>query len=253
MSKQVLLEVCVASVDDALAAVAGGADRLEVNTALALGGLTPSAGLFAEIRRLVSLPLIAMVRPRQGGFRYSTSDFEVMLRDAEGLIAAGADGLAFGVLTSTGEVDVSRCRRLRELCGEKQAVCHRAFDVTPEPFAALETLIALGFTRVMTSGQEETAYNGIPLIAELIRRAAGRIEMLPAGGINRFTVADVVARTGCNQVHASLRMTRRDESVRARPHIAFGSAIRIPEDRLDATDEAAVAGVKIILNREGGC
>src|SRR5262245_29868892 len=93
MSKRVLLEICVASVDDALAAVEGGADRLEVNSALSLGGLTPSIGLFAEIRRLVSVPLIAMVRPRPGGFCYSGKDFDVMLRDAAALSDAGAEGV----------------------------------------------------------------------------------------------------------------------------------------------------------------
>ena len=112
MADRVLLEVCIASVDDAIAAQSGGADRLEVNCALALGGLTPSAGLFAEVRRQVKLPLIAMVRPRPGGFCYSPAEFDVMLRDADELIAAGADGLAFGVLTNGGEIDVERCRRL---------------------------------------------------------------------------------------------------------------------------------------------
>lgn len=237
---RVLLEVCVASVDDALAAVAGGARRLELNAALPLGGLTPSAGLMAEIIARVQVPVIAMVRPRPGGLAYSPTDFDVMLRDAETLLKLGAAGLAFGILLPTGEIDVPRCRRLRELCGPADAVFHRAFDVTPDPVAALESLIELGFRRVMTSGQEESAYNGIPLIADLIRRAAGRIEVLPAGGINRFTVADVVARTGCNQVHASLRKSFSDPSVRARPAISFGSPGRGSEDRFDGTSEEAV-------------
>src|SRR3954470_22762289 len=168
---RVLLEVCVGSVDDALTGVAGGADRLELNSALTLGGLTPSAGLFAEVRRRVSVPIIAMVRPRAGGFAYSDADFDVMLRDAEGLLAAGADGLAFGVLTANGELDRLRCRRLRGACGDRPAVFHRAFDVMPDPFTSLELLIDLGFTRVMTSGQKETAVQGAVLIAELIGRA----------------------------------------------------------------------------------
>src|SRR4051794_12099532 len=173
MAPTMLIEICVASVDDAVAAVAAGADRLEINSALSLGGLTPSSGLFAEARRRVSVPLIAMVRPRSGGFCYSDADFEVMLRDAESLLAAGADGLAFGVLTAGGEIDVDRCRKLREACGIAPAVFHRAFDVTPDPLAALDTLIDLGFTRVMTSGQAESASVGSALIAEIARRAAG--------------------------------------------------------------------------------
>jgi copper homeostasis protein len=247
MTGRVLLEVCVASVDDALAAVRGGADRLEVNAALALGGLTPSAGLFAEVRNLVQVPVIAMVRPRPGGFAYSDADFRVMLRDAEALLEAGADGLAFGVLTPSGEVDADRCRRLRNLCQDRAAVFHRAFDVTLDPFAALETLVDLGVARVMTSGQEATAYNGVPLIADLIRHSAGRIEVLPAGGINRFTAADVVARTGCDQVHASLRHLVQDQSVAARPQVTFGSPVRTSEESFDQADETAVARLRAIL------
>jgi copper homeostasis protein len=123
-------------------------------------------------------------------------------------------------------------------------VFHRAFDVTPEPLAALDQLIDLGFARVMTSGQEETAYQGTGLIAELIRRAAGRIEVLPAGGVNRFTVADVVVRTGCTQVHASLRGRRHDASVAARPQVSFGGSFRPAEDRYDATDSELVADLR---------
>jgi copper homeostasis protein len=247
MPRRVLLEVCIASVDDVLAAEAGGADRIELNSALSLGGLTPSAGLFAEVRRATRLPVVAMVRPRPGGFCYSPTDFDVMCRDTNAFLDAGAEGLAFGILTESGEIDVDRCGRLRERCGDRVAVFHRAFDVTPDPFAALETLVALGFRRVMTSGQEETAYNGAELIAELICRAAGRIEILPAGGINRFNVTDVIVRTGCGQVHASLRMGYRDASVAARPGITFGSSIRLPEDRVDRTDVQAVAGIAAIL------
>jgi copper homeostasis protein len=245
---RILLEVCVASVDDALAAAAGGAGRLELNAALPLGGLTPTAGLLAEVVARVPVPVVAMVRPRPGGFAYSATDFDVMLRDASALLNGGAAGLAFGVLLPNGEVDIPRCRRLRDLCGDRDAVFHRAFDVTPDPVATVETLIELGFRRVMTSGQEESAYNGIPRIAELIRVAAGRIEILPAGGINRFTVADVVARTGCDQVHASLRTSFHDTSVLARPRVAFGSAVRSSEDRFEGTSEAAVRQLFESLN-----
>jgi copper homeostasis protein len=160
----------------------------------------------------------------------------------------GADGVVVAVLTEHGHVDTGRCQiLLRQLAG-REAVFSRAFDVTPDPFAALEQLIELGFKRVMTSGQEVTAYNGAGLIAELIRRAAGRIEVLPAGGINRFTVADVVARTGCNQVHASLRKRREDRSVSARPHIVFGTSNLLPENAYETTSVQAVTQVRECLH-----
>lgn len=248
MSNRVLLEICVGSVDDALAAVAGGADRLELNGALSLGGLTPSAGLFAEVRRRVSLPLVVMVRPRSGGFCYSQTDFAVMSRDADAFAAAGADGLAFGILTAGGEIDVKRCRMLRELCRGRAAVFHRAFDVTPDPFAALETLIDLGIARVMTSGQAESAAEGAGLIADLTARAAGRIEVLAAGRINAASVGEVLARTGCTQVHASVRSTDRDPSVSARPWVRFGSGSPVAENEFDRTDVEAVMALRAALS-----
>lgn len=248
-----LLEICIASVDDAVAAFQGGADRLELNTALPLGGLTPSLGLLCETIRNVSLPVIAMVRPRPGGFCYSEHEFETMRRDACALFAGGASGLAFGVLRANGEIDVERCRKMLEHCHNDQVVFHRAFDVVPNPHEALEALIELGFTRVMTSGQETTAYNGRDLIAELIRQANGRIEVLPAGGINRFNVRDVIERTGCNQVHCSLRHTVPDPSVLARPHVTFGGPTRSTEDLYDTTSESAVRKMVDLLGNSPNC
>jgi copper homeostasis protein len=247
--RRVLLEVAVASVEDALAAQQGGADRLELNTALTLGGLTPSLGTLIEVKAVVSLPLLVMLRTRPGGFAYSEADFKVMQRDADLAFQHGADGIVFGILTSDGQVDTHRCRRLVRQAGDRAVVFHRAFDVIPDPFAALEQLIDLGFRRVMTSGQEETAYNGALRIAALIGRAAGRIEILPAGGINRFTVADVLARTGCDQIHASLRHRCEDRSVAACPHVSFGGPVKLPEDRYDATSAEAIAELLGLLPR----
>ena len=243
----VLLEVCIASVDDAVMAAQGGADRLELNAALALGGLTPSLGTLLEIKKRIALPVFAMVRPRPGGFCYSEADFAVMVRDVGLLLQYGADGIVFGILHEDGTVDAPRCAKILKHLGATPAVFHRAFDVTPDPFAALEQLIGLGFKRVLTSGQQESAYNGTALIAELIRQSSGRIEILPASGINRFTVADVVARTGCTQVHASLRTRLPDRSTSARPQISFGGPAKPPEDSFDATSLPAVAELRKLL------
>jgi copper homeostasis protein len=165
------------------------------------------------------------------------------------LLERGAEGVAFGLLNADGTVDAPRCRELVRQLGGERCVFHRAFDVTPDPFAALEVLIDLGIRRVLTSGQERTAYDGAILLAELIRKAEGRIEVLPAGGINRFTVADVVVRTGCRQVHASLRERRGDASTAARPQVAFGN--HGPEDGYEATDLEAVAEMRVLLQRDG--
>jgi copper homeostasis protein len=241
MPSRILLEVCIASVEDAVTAQTAGAHRLELNAALGLGGLTPSLGTLVEVKQAVTLPVFVMLRPRPGGFCYSRAEFRVIQRDLDLVLQHGADGLVAGVLTSDGHIDEPRCRLLREQAGNVSLVFHRAFDVLPDPLQGLEQLIDLGFQRILTSGQAESAAGGAPLLAELIRRAAGRIEILPAGGINWSTVFDVLRRTGCDQVHASLRHTVFDNSTAAQSQITFGSRMNPPEDRFDATSPNAVA------------
>jgi copper homeostasis protein len=248
-SRAVKLEICTASVEDCVKAERGGADRIELNSALMLGGLTPSLGALRESRAAVRLPIIAMIRPRPAGFDYSRSDFLVMQRDAEIALSEKADGIAFGILTAAGAVDLKRCRQMVKLASGRQAVFHRAFDVVRDSLKALEQLIDLGVTRIMTSGQEASAYNGVASIAEYIRRAAGRIEVLPAGGINRFTVADVIKRTGCNQVHASLSTSGKDLSASARPQVSFGGTVKQSEVEFTVTNEEAVRHLRAALAR----
>jgi len=217
MARGVLLEVCVESVADAVTAAAGGADRIELNCALALDGLTPTPGLLAEARRAIRVPLIAMARPRPGDFCYSESDFRVLRRDVHYALEHGADGVAFGVLTDRRRVDARRCRTIIRRLGNNppHLVFHRAFDAVREPLGALEQLIDLGFRRVMTSGGRNTAAAGSPIIRRLIDRAAGRIEILPAGGIRQGNARQIIARTGCDQLHTSLRDARGRMSVRS--------------------------------------
>jgi copper homeostasis protein len=243
LAQPVLLEIAAASVEDALAAQSGGADRVELNAALTLGRLTPTLGLLAEIKTIVTLPVVAMVRPRAGGFAYSPAEFRVLRRDLDLMLEHEANGIATGVLTDAGEIDVARMREVVRAAGRAPVVMHRAFDLTPDASVALEQLIDLGVTRVMTSGQAARAHDGARCIAELIRKAAGRIEILPAGGINRTNVADLIARTSCTQVHCGLRTTRTDPSARGRPHIRFGSAQQPAEDQFDAVGSDAVAGM----------
>jgi copper homeostasis protein len=159
-----------------------------------------------------------------------------MQRDAEAALELGADGIVFGILTESGEIDLHRNGRLIELARDKQTVFHRAFDVVPDPQAALEQLIDLGVTRILTSGQEDSAYNGAALIRELIEQAAGRIEILPGGGIDRFNLDDVLARTGCQQIHIAVPTCRPDPSVHARPHVSFGGTLKPPEDSYPVAD-----------------
>jgi copper homeostasis protein len=249
ISRRVLLEVCVASVDDAIAAESAGADRLELNSALMMGGLTPSMGTLAEVKRLVKLPVMAMIRPRAGGFCYSDADFQVMLRDIDFALEHGAAGIVFGVLRDDGQVDIPRCTELVRRIGPAEAVFHRAFDVTPNAHRSLSQLIELGIKRVMTSGQQESAHVGAGLIAELIKRSAGRIEILPAGGINSSNVTALLEQSGCDQIHASLRGPRRDASTAVRPNIKFGGPRMPAEQGYEATDAEAVKEMVAMLHR----
>ncbi len=201
----ILLEIACGGLDDVLAAVRAGADRLELCSALELGGLTPSLGAALEVRGVTSTPFVAMVRPRAGDFAYSPAELRVMERDANLLLEAGASGIAFGCLTAEGSVDAESCRRVVRCAGASETVFHRAFDEVGDQLHALDLLVDLGVTRVLTSGGAKTALEGARRLRALVERAGGRIEILPAGGIREHNVEAVVRQTGCEQVHLSRR------------------------------------------------
>ena len=185
--ERILLEICCGSADDCVEAERGGADRVELNSALFLGGLTPSLGTVRIAAQTCKIPIMAMIRPRAGGFCYTAREFESMEQDARALIEAGAAGIVFGCLTSEGTPDVERNARLTAIAHDMgaQAVFHRAIDVVPDWRAALDALIQLGVDRVLTSGQMPSAPLGLDVIADMVEYAAGRIEILPGAGIKR--------------------------------------------------------------------
>jgi copper homeostasis protein len=238
-----LIEVCCGSVDDAVEAEKGGADRVELNSAVFLGGLTPSLGSIIEVKKRLNIPVMVMIRPRAGGFCYTRAEMEVMLHDVKLAVEHGADGLVFGILTSEGSVDTERCRQILELAQDRQAVFHRAFDVTPDPLKALDNLIDLGFNRVLTSGQEKTAIEGIELIRKLIVHAGDRIEILPGSGLRTHNIRAFVEQTKAKQVHLSAFSQRFDSSMQHRPHITFGGTVPPPEDRYDLIDRNIVQSI----------
>lgn len=203
----IIIEACVASVESALEAANGGADRLELNCALELDGLTPSPGLYNEIQATVSLPVIVMIRPRSFGFVYSDAEFRAIQDDIDLLLGLGADGIAIGILNTDLTVDTHRMLEICEQVGDSELVFHRAFDVTPNTGIALEQLIDCGVNRVLTSGQAPTAPAGVAQIAKLVEQAKGRIEILPGSGINARNAAVLVHQTGCTQIHGTFRNT----------------------------------------------
>ncbi len=238
---RVQLEICCGSLEDAVEAAEGGADRVELCSALFLGGLTPSYGALVEAKRRLSIPVIFMARPRGGGFCYTPVEMAAMERDTEMAVAHGADGVVFGILEPDGRIDLARTRRLRSLAGQREAAFHRAFDVTPDPFRAVDELVDLGITRILTSGQCDTVWEGLPLIARLVEYAGDRIQIMPGGGIKPYHVDDVIAKTGCRHIHLAAWKSQVDESTRGRPEVTFGGALYPPEDRYDVTDRRVVA------------
>jgi len=250
MSRSILLVVGVESVDVALAAQRGGADRLELCAALDLGGLTPSPATVAQVTRQADIPVMVMIRPRCGGFAYSDAELSVMEEDIERAVQAGARGLVFGVLRSDSALDIPRMRRLLDRCGGVPAVCHRAFDFVPDPFRALEGLIDLGVTRVLSAGQqsEVTSPAAMEMILRLQERAAGRIEILPGGGVRAHNVAELIRFTGCSQVHGTFRARRHDSSTQHRRGVRLGKRSAEDEGEYGVTDEAAVAAVRKIID-----
>jgi len=185
----VILEIAANSVASALAAQQGGAGRVELCTALELGGLTPSYAQIAMAREKLTIPLYVLIRPRAGDFLYNDLEFETMLRDIEACAKAGCDGVVLGVLDADGRVDRPRCRSLISAAGNMGVTFHRAFDLARDPLTALEDVIALGCERVLTSGAQASAIEGAELIRQLVELAAGRIVVMPGAGVRELTCA----------------------------------------------------------------
>ncbi len=242
-----LLEICCGSADDVAEAWRGGADRVELNASLFQGGLTPSLGSLIAAREAVPIPIMAMVRPRAGGFCYTPLEYRTALADAELLLNRGADGLVFGFLQADGTVDEARTRALVALAGGKPTVFHRALDVTPDWKKALEALIRLGVTRVLTSGQAPSVIYALDTLAEMVRFAGGAIEILPGGGVNLRNADRVVAATGCTQIHLARHRKLTDPSTANNRDIFFGGALYPPEGTFEQTDSAYVASVRALV------
>jgi copper homeostasis protein len=197
------IEIVVYNIESARKAQEGGADRIELCDNPGEGGTTPSYGVIENVRQHVSMDVFVMIRPRGGDFHYDSYEFHAMKRDISTCQKLSVDGVVLGILNADGTIDKKRCKELIEKARPLKVTCHRAFDMTRDPFEALEDCIEAGFDRILTSGHQIHAVKGVDLIAELIKRADGRIAIMPGSGVNENTVEEIVSKTGTKEIHFS--------------------------------------------------
>ncbi len=242
------LEVCVDSVESAIAAQRGGAQRVELCSDLLEGGITPGAGLIASVRRKITIGVFVMIRPRGGDFCYTDLEFEVMREEIAHARPLGADGIVLGLLDEQGRVDVHRTRQLVELARPLPVTFHRAIDMTPDLHAALEDVLATGACRVLTSGGAPNVKRGMAEIARLVGAANGRIAIMPGGGITPGSIATIAEQTGATEFHASAR-TAFPSPVRFRKEGMAMGDLRNREYRRFAVREESVRALVRALDR----
>jgi len=238
----IILEVCAASLASGIAAQQGGADRIELCANLNEGGTTPSPGTIQSVRKFCTIEIYPIIRPRGGDFLYDEGELEVMTRDILFCKNAGCDGIVMGILHADGQVDKDQVSRLVELAWPMGVTFHRAFDMTADPNQALTDILDTGCERILTSGQQPTALEGAPLIADLIRQAAGRIIIMPGSGIREHNIAALVRETGATEFHTSARITLAGRMNFKNPLIALGNDGK--EYELSVTDARQVGLIR---------
>ncbi|XP_015585516.1 copper homeostasis protein cutC homolog isoform X2 [Cephus cinctus] len=235
------MEICIDCIESARNAINGGAMRLEICSALSEGGLTPSPGLVKFLKNYSTVPIYAMIRMRSGNFVYSHDEMESMLYDLKILKELGVDGFVFGALTEEGDINMEFCLDIIKAASPRPVTFHRAFDEVSDPYKSLEILIDLGFERILTSGQENSAEKGIRIIEQLVKQARERIIIMPGAGITTNNLSLIKKQSGANQFHASARKRK----IASGTKIKMGNAAN--SDSVMITDEESVRDlVKII-------
>ncbi|HZN58837.1 MAG TPA: copper homeostasis protein CutC [Planctomycetota bacterium] len=247
----VILEVATDSVEGAIVAEAGGAGRVELCSGLFEGGTTPSLGAIEHAVQRTTIPVFVLVRPRGGDFCYTPIELDVLRRDIEHARTLGARGIVLGCLRPEGTIDAAATRDLIARARPLPVTFHRAFDMTRDAFEALEALVDLGVERVLTSGQEKTALEGLDRIRELVERAAGRIGVVPAGGVTELNAARIVRASGVVEVHASLRSLVESPMQHRNGRAFLGGELRPDEYARGATDGKRVRALLASLGNAG--
>ena len=232
-----LIEACVDSYASARAAWRGGADRLELCAHLVIGGTTPSPALFRQVQRDIPVKANVLIRPRFGDFLYSKEELEQMCEEIRTFRDLGANGVVIGALTPDGELDTESMRRMMDCAGGLDVTLHRAFDMTRDPFQALEDAIQLGCKTILTSGQQRDALTGAELLRRLHAQAAGRIDIMAGCGVKKSNIQEIHDRAGITVFHTTGRKGVLDSGMRYRKQTVAMGLPSLSESELWQTDE----------------
>jgi copper homeostasis protein len=245
----VCIEIAVFNIESAMHAQKGGADRVELCDNPAEGGTTPSFGTMEIVRQALSIDVYAMIRPRGGDFVYSAYEYHAMKRDIEMCKRASLDGVVLGILTSDGKIDKERCRKLIEAARPMKVTCHRAFDFTRDALEALDDCREAGFDRILTSGRMPTAEEGMDVIKELVKRAAGTVSVMAGVGINETNAGLIVSNTGVEEIHFSARTFKPSAHTRYNHVISLSDSL--PDDTgIWVADEEKVKAISKLLSEK---
>lgn len=242
------LEVACGNLASVIAAEKGGAQRIELCSALGVGGLTPSFGFLEAALACTDLPVFAMIRPREGDFLYSEQEVEAMISDIKMARRTGVPGVVFGALTAEGDVDMTICERLLDAAGPMEATFHRAFDLCRDPYESFDRIRSLAFRRLLTSGQAPAAPLGVLLIRELVRVAGDGFTVMAGAGVRSDNVQQLVEQTGVSEVHLSGKQWM-DGAMRYRRDHLFMGASGQQEYSLEITDSEQIRAVRTLLDR----
>ena len=239
-----MLEICCANIASALNAQAAGADRIELCDNLWEGGTTPSFGMLKVLRQELKIQIFVLIRPRGGDFLYSDAEFQVMLQDIYLAKEMGADGIVSGILKADGTVDCDRTTALIEAASPLPFTFHRAFDCCLNLNEALEDIIFCGAKRILTSGGKNSVAEGIELLTALNKQAAGRIIILPGGGINSQNIQSIKEKTGCSEFHLSAKKLSKSDMLYYKTGLFMNGSREIPEDSIFISYRDTIAEIK---------
>jgi copper homeostasis protein len=235
-----LIELCVEGIDGFLAAQEAGADRVELCASLMEGGLTPSLATIRAAVKAARIPVHVIIRPRGGDFLYSDAEFASMVEDIKALREEGVAGVVIGCLTPDGRIDEARTKALVEAARPMSVTCHRAFDMTADAREALEALVRCGVDRVLTSGQRDTAVEGIAILKSAVEQAAGRIVVMGCGALDAGNIRTVRDEAGLTEMHFAALKTVPSGMAFRNPHVGMGGTEKDREYELTLTDKDAV-------------